>query len=252
MMPNLFAIAWIALLGGGAASCSRACTDEAAATTNVNSTIRSTNPESYVDVQRIWLTRRPIPVCWEPSASKFKKEKRWVEQAIKVVLETPTAVRFIGYGETVARWPTCTDDSMGIRVTVAATRPRSEIGQQWTPDPYSENRKERPTLMTLDFTLGGPYYVYCAKDKRHCLEVISVHEFMHAIGFLHEHLREDTPEDCKKTFGHEGDDSGIQPVRFSAEYDPYSIMTYCTSIYRKPVKLSADDIEAVDHFYRYQ
>lgn len=214
--------------------------------------MRRVQPESYVDLARIWEGGKPIPVCWEPNTTAFVEQRRWIEQIVKQRLETPTSVRFGGFGMASNRWPTCEVDSLGIRVSATEGRPQSEVGRQWRPDPFDPKRQQVPTWMRLDFKVGGAYESFCSDQKRRCLEVIALHEFMHAIGFLHEHLRSDAPKACREEFGHQGDDTGVQPDKFSAVYDRDSIMNYCESIYTRAVKLSADDIAAVNFFYQTQ
>lgn len=214
--------------------------------------MRKLQPESYVDLARIWKGGLPIPVCWEANAAPFTEQKQWIEDIVRQRLENSTAVRFKGFAVQANRWPTCSAPALGIRISATEGRPRSDVGKQWSPGPFDPKRQQIPTRVQLDFKLGGAYESYCADQKRKCLEVIALHEFMHAIGFLHEHLREDAPQACRETFGHEGDDTGVLPNKFSVVYDSASIMTYCESIYDRPIRLSDEDIAAVNHFYRTQ
>ncbi|HGO9799981.1 TPA: M12 family metallopeptidase [Pseudomonas aeruginosa] len=214
--------------------------------------MRKVVPQSYVDLARLWKGGLPIPVCWEANVAPFAEQKQWIEDIVRQRLETPTAVRFKGFAVQAKRWPTCTPTALGIRISATEGRPRSDVGKQWSPGPFDPKRQQVPTRVQLDFKLGGAYESFCGSQKRKCLEVIALHEFMHAIGFLHEHLRDDAPQACRETFGHEDDDTGILPNKFSVIYDSASIMTYCESIFERPIRLSAEDIAAVNNFYRTQ
>lgn len=212
-------------------------------------------PESYVDVGRIWKAeRRPIPVCWEPSAIPgIATGKAWVEQAIHEVFEDVTVVRFAGTPGKANRWPTCSAQSLGIRITITTQRPRSLVGQRFEKA-ADGTRVEVPTRMSLNFGTG-PYTATCGNQRKACTRYLAAHEFAHAIGFLHEHLRDDAPAICKAQYAHEADDPGYQPSAVSVAFDPSSITNYCTHIFKNPMpvtSLSALDITAVNHFYATQ
>jgi hypothetical protein len=210
--------------------------------------LRILEPESYVDLAGIWEKHRlPIPVCWEQIDSAHQQEREWVESIIATALEGPTSVRFRGSASSSARWPQCKQGDLGIRIAVADVEPWSEVGQQWTT--RNQARAERATRMTLNLDYQQTWFDYCSKHKKQCVQVIGLHEFMHAIGFLHEHLRSDAPEQCKKEFAHKGDFAGYQPMEASKAYDQWSIMNYCESIYREPIKLSTVDVETVEKMY---
>jgi hypothetical protein len=213
--------------------------------------LRRTSPESFVDQAGIWKSERwPIPVCWENTAKEYSAEKAWVEDSARTIIERVTAARF-SKSPGARRWQRCLPDSLGIRIAVSDVRPHSDVGQQWNRI-AGRSPIELPTRMTLNFELGGAYSAYCGPRKELCVRVIATHELLHAIGFLHEHLRCDAPKDCREKFKHEPDEHGYRPVRLSEGYDADSIMNYCESIYRTPVRLSDDDVEAVQHFYKLQ
>jgi hypothetical protein len=212
-------------------------------------------PESYIDTDRIWArNRRPIPVCWEPNtAAGVVSGKTWVEQAIHDIYEEETAVRFSGTPGAARRWPDCSSQSLGIRITIVSNRPRSLIGQQFAKN-ANGTLSEVPTRMSLNFGTG-PYSSICSNQRKSCAIYLAAHEFAHAIGFLHEHLRADAPAACKAQFEHENDDPGFKPSKISLDFDPLSITNYCTNIFRHPMpptRLSALDILAVNHFYGVQ
>jgi murein DD-endopeptidase MepM/ murein hydrolase activator NlpD len=214
--------------------------------------LRKVNPESYVDTSAIWKgDRLPVPVCWEASAKPFATERRWVEQATLEVMESVSHIRFARAKSGQDAWPTCRKDSLGIRVAVADAHPVSDVGQQWLR--VGENWTEVPTRMTLNLALTkGALAEFCSDRKQMCIKVVGVHEFMHGIGFLHEHLRSGAPKDCYDRLRHMSDVKGYKPLPKSDEYDAESIMNYCENIYREPIRLSTEDVEAIDYFYRLQ
>ncbi|WP_373290327.1 M12 family metallopeptidase [Neoroseomonas lacus] len=90
----------------------------------------------------------------------------------------------------------------------------------------------------------------CYTDREHCIVAVARHEFMHAVGVLHEHIRPDAPEPCRSGHSEQRDFRGARPQSVT-DYDPDSIMNYCNNIYRlsRPPTLSRLDILTIQYLY---
>jgi hypothetical protein len=233
----------MALLGAGY----MACFGSPAATAQSRQQMA---PEAYVDLDGIWPSPR-IPVCWEPSAAQYDEGKSWVEDALQVTIEKDSPVRFSG-------WSECGAEELGIRVRVADEWPRSAVGRQWARDASGRKMQDaagrfiqRPTTMTLNFTFTKTFQE-CQPEREHCIRAIAVHEFLHAVGFLHEQLRPDAAEECKRRYAGQPDFAGYRPAFGTIAYDPDSHANYCANMYRKPIRLSGGDIAVLRQFYTTQ
>ena len=206
------------------------------------------DPEGYVDRAGIW-NHRHIPVCWESSAESYGTEKQWVQAAVLRAIEGDdgrvSAVRFVDQADGRGAWPECLENDLGIRIAVRDGQPRSLVGQQWTE--VGGNKVEAPTGMTLNFEFKRAFLA-CAPKREHCIKAIAVHEFLHALGFLHEHLRPDTSPQCRKEFPGYGDFPGHSPLQVG-EYDPDSYVNYCRNIYAGDIQLSEGDLFVLRTFY---
>jgi len=208
-------------------------------------------PEGYADKSAIW-TSPYISVCWEPGADAFATERGWVEESVRNHIQNVSSLRFLGWGD-------CKPDTMGIRVRIADEWPRSAVGQQWVrnaSDPTHLLRdvfgrpQQRPTNMILNFSFQNEF-TECASQREHCIRAIAVHEFLHAVGFLHEQLRSDADPACKARYARQKDFEGYQPLPVG-EYDPDSHMNYCANMYRRPIRLSSGDVKVLEYFYHQQ
>lgn len=165
-----------------------------------------------------------IPVCWE-NGQEFSDEKSWVKEAIGATWQAVAKLNFYGWGQ-------CNNASRGIRIVVEDVRSHSMVGS---------GMDGRPNGMSLNFTFNNFSSAACKNNREHCIKSIAVHEFGHALGFIHEQDRPDSI--CYE---------GRRPNLHSGQLTPYdadSIMNYCNRKWNNDGNLSAFDIQGVRKIY---
>lgn len=184
----------------------------------------------YVASTRAWPSS-DIPVCWEDPGSAT--EKQWVREALSGSWEAEGNVNFTGFGA-------CNASSRGIRIRVADEWPHTKgLGTQL------DNLTSGMVLnFTFNFTEpdGTQPFAGCTGSQReHCVRVIAVHEFGHALGFAHEHNRADTPATCTKA------PQGSNGDKTIGQWDLMSVMNYCNPTSGND--LSATDVRGLQEVY---
>jgi hypothetical protein len=164
-------------------------------------------PQGWVVDELKWTPPR-IPVCWETLDPRFSRERALVERALRDSWEAHSSVDFIfSQGR-------CTPAAKGVHVEVADMVTRT-VGVGTQLDRQSG-------ALRLNFTFGT-VNTECrsAALRDSCIKANAVHEFGHALSFVHEHNRHETPLDC--TEAPDGPDGN----RILTDWDPTSVMNYC-------------------------
>ncbi len=188
----------------------------------------------YVWDSKVW-DGPDISVCWKTSG--WATEKAWVRDSVNRAWPQRANINFTGWGD-------CGADPDGITIKIADVGPESYHG--------TSALSEDPS-MTLNFVFNNFRKDDCqGGNEESCIRKIAVHEFGHALAFIHEHQRNDRPPGTYGT-GDQNDkwnETG-KPATTIGEYDEDSIMTFTYSWFDlAPDKvLSPGDILGVQSVY---
>ncbi|WP_084030703.1 M57 family metalloprotease [Bradyrhizobium paxllaeri] len=178
-----------------------------------------------------------VPVCWENPKPEHASQREAVKKAVLNTWQLYSSLRFLNWGSCTA------DDKGAIHIAVGDYWPQSGLGIQ---------TKGTAAGMKLNFDFNGPpEWTNCKATADACITKLAVHEFGHALGFMHEQTRSDTPDECIAAQAGEPRISANNPGYTTAgtPWDPDSVMNYCNPVWNNNGQLSSLDLLALQKVY---
>lgn len=179
---------------------------------------QTVNPEGLISAGHRWPKGESIFVCWQgASPGTYIQERAWVQTAITGTLVGSWS--FVGWGE-------CSS-SKTHHITITIIDESKPQGRYDSRSLVGRQPGGAPTQMWMNFTYQKwSNGTVCDTDAELCVKVIAVHEFMHALGVLHEQNRDDVPEHCLDSrVANDANPSDARPV---GSFCARSITNYCT------------------------
>ncbi len=166
-----------------------------------------------------------IEVTWINPTEADVQERAWVKEVITSSWQLVADIRFTNWGKT-------TSSSRGIRIRISDETPRvTKLGKRLD---------EEGEMMVLNFTFNKWSPEMKGRRKDYIIAT-AVHEFGHALGFVHQH----NSKECNVC---EMEQQGTTADYF-IPCDMNSVMNYCNPEYAGWGKLSHGDIVAVTTLY---